>query len=94
MQSLFSTGDLVVSTAGRDKGEIYLLIKVEGDKVYCVNGRSRKINNPKNKRTKHLKKVSTAILMELAERIQKGECVGNEKLFREIKAQTQKKQED
>ena len=94
MQSLFSVGDLAESTAGRDKGKIYLLIKVEENTAYCVNGRDRKIDNPKKKKIRHLERVSTARLSEFAERIQKGESVGNEKLFRSIKAQTQKKQED
>ena len=52
MQSLFSIGDLAESTAGRDKGKIYLLIKVEEDTAYCVNGRDRKIDNPKKKKIK------------------------------------------
>ncbi len=94
MQNKFSVGDLAQSKAGRDKGKIYLLIKIGGDTVYCVDGRSRKISNPKKKNIKHLEKVSTAKLTQLAERIQRGESVGNDNLFRSLKAQTQKKQED
>ena len=93
MDSLFSFGDLALSIAGRDKGTVYLVIDVNKQFVYCVDGKIRKIDKPKKKKTKHLKKVLTASLKDIAERIRKGESVGNEKLHKAIKAQT-KKQED
>lgn len=93
MDSLFSFGDLALSIAGRDKGTVYLVIDVNKQFVYCVDGKIRKIDKPKKKKTKHLKKVLTASLQDFAERIRKGESVGNEKLHKAIKTQT-KKQED
>ena len=53
-----SLGDIVKSLAGRDKGEIYLVVALDGDFAYAVNGRSRKSDNPKKKRSKHLNKLS------------------------------------
>lgn len=45
----FEIADIVVSTAGRDMGCSYFVWGHEGNKILLVNGRSRKINNPKRK---------------------------------------------
>lgn len=50
----YEIADVVVATAGRDIGQTYLVWKVESDKVFLVNGRSRKISNPKVKSQKHI----------------------------------------
>lgn len=93
MDSLFSFGDLALSIAGRDKGTVYLVIDVDKQFIYCIDGKIRKIDKPKKKKSKHLEKVLTASLDNIAERIRKGGCVSNVKLHKAIKAQT-KKQED
>ena len=93
MDSLLKLGDLVISKAGRDKGKIFLVTKVDEKFVFVVDGKLRKVYKPKKKNQKHLKKVFTDGLNDLSERIQKGECVGNKRICRAIKTQT-KKQED
>ena len=87
-------GDLVLSRAGRDKGEIFLVVKTESDYALIVNGRTRKVLAPKKKNKKHLTSVATVSYYELAEKIRKGEAVGNEKIYRLLKAEKQKIQED
>ena len=62
-------GDLVVSVSGRDKGEYLLVIKAEGDRIYLVNGKTRKVKSPKKKNVRHVKVVKKAVLKELAESI-------------------------
>ena len=89
-----NVGDLVISIAGRDKGKTFLVISIENEFVYLVDGKTRKVDKPKKKKIKHLKKVFTASLIKYAERIQNGESVGNEKLNRAIKAEQEKLQED
>ena len=84
-------GDLVISTAGRDKGKIFLVTQVSGQFAYIVDGKLRKVLKPKKKNQKHLKKVLAVGLIDLSEKIQKGECVGNMRICRAIKTQTQKK---
>ena len=93
MSSLLKPGDLAISTAGRDKGRIFLITEIDKEFVFIVDGKLRKVGNPKKKNKKHLKKVLTDGLIDLSARIQKGECVGNERICRAIKTQT-KKQED
>lgn len=94
MNKPLNVGDLVISIAGRDKGEIFLVVDYNEEKALIVDGKTRKIKKPKNKNIKHLKKVSKASLIEFALRIRKGESVANEKVFRAIKAEKEKIQED
>lgn len=94
MNKTVSVGDFVKSIAGRDKGKIFLIVKVQENVAYLVNGKERKIQNPKRKNVKHLDRVLVAGDFALADKIQKGEPVGNKRLSKQIKAQTQKIQED
>ncbi len=94
MEKTVKKGDLVESKAGRDKGEIFLVIDVKREFVFLVNGKVRKVLNPKKKNIKHIKLVSAESLNGLAERIQSGQPVGNERVKKEIKSAIQKIQED
>lgn len=51
------TGFLAYSLAGHDKGELYLIIKEEGDYVYLSDGRVRSLEKPKRKNKKHIQIV-------------------------------------
>ncbi len=93
MKKLIKVGDLVVSTAGRDKGDYFLVLSVENGVALIVNGKSRKVKTPKSKNVKHLK-VLPANLIHVAEKIQTGKPVGNETVHRAIVCQKQKLQED
>ncbi len=94
MEQNLQFGDLVVSTAGRDKGKYLIVISVQGKTAKVVDGKTRKIFAPKQKNIKHLKTVESATMKSLAEKIQKGVSVGNKVVYRRIKTQTQKIQED
>lgn len=47
-------GDIVLSKAGRDCGQMFLVWNVQGDNVFLVNGKLRKIESPKKKNIKHI----------------------------------------
>ena len=94
MKNTFNVGDLVISLAGRDKGKNFLVVKVEKNNAYLVDGKVRKVGNLKKKNIKHIKSVLVANLNDFAIKIQRGETVGNKRINRLIKAQTQKIQED
>lgn len=47
-------GQLVRSLAGRDRGEVYLVIAEEGANVWVADGRKRGVSNPKKKNRRHL----------------------------------------
>ena len=49
-----TTGCVVISRAGHDKGVVYLVVDVKGSKLLLANCDTRKITNPKSKNIKHL----------------------------------------
>lgn len=47
-------GLIVRSKAGRDKGGLFIILKLEGDYAYVANGDLRKVDRPKKKKLRHL----------------------------------------
>lgn len=47
-------GSLVYSKAGRDKGRLFMVIDMEADFVYLADGATRRMDNPKRKKQKHI----------------------------------------
>ncbi|MCH5185579.1 MAG: KOW domain-containing RNA-binding protein [Oscillospiraceae bacterium] len=47
-------GSIVRSKAGRDKGDLFVVLKCEGEYTYLANGELRKVDKPKKKKLKHL----------------------------------------
>ena len=57
MQDL-SIGQIVISTAGRDEGYKFVVLCIIDDKyVYISDGDIRKLEKPKKKKLKHLKRL-------------------------------------
>ncbi len=55
LQDQYKLGEVVKSTAGRDKGSYYLVVNIESNKrIKIVDGVYRKFNNPKYKNSRHL----------------------------------------
>ncbi len=52
-------GSIVRSIAGRDKGDLFIVISREGDYAYLANGELRKVDRPKKKKLKHLQGSNT-----------------------------------
>lgn len=48
------TADIVLPLAGRDKGQLMLVVAEEGDFLLLANGRARRAENPKCKRRRHV----------------------------------------
>lgn len=49
--------DIVYSAAGHDKGRPYLVLQRDGAFLLLVDGKTRKLANPKRKSQKHVKKA-------------------------------------
>ena len=70
----FRQGDVVRSAAGHDRGELFLVLREEGDFVWLDDGKRRKLEAPKKKRRKHV--VSAGVWTHpVAGRLQDGEPV-------------------
>lgn len=80
--------DIVVSTAGRDKGMLFYVIGTEGAYVLIANGRQRKLEHPKRKKLKHVRKVPRAET-RIARKLLSGEKVLNSELRRDLAAFSQ-----
>lgn len=78
-------GNLAVSLAGHDKGQIYLIIREDGEYVYLCDGRLKTTEQPKRKNRKHIQIIKRGVDQELATRLAKGESVRDEEIKRMIK---------
>ena len=54
MREYFCSGAVVLATAGREKGEIFLVLSSDSEYSLLVNGSTRTMDNPKKKNNKHL----------------------------------------
>ena len=50
-----SKGSIVESVAGRDKGHVFFVLDTVGDYALLIDGKIRRIENPKNKKLKHVR---------------------------------------
>ena len=88
----FQLGELVKSTAGRDKNKYYLVTKVIDDKyIEVVDGSNRKFDNEKKKNIKHLKKIGY-VAEELSFWLKDGKRVRNEDVKLVIKDYVENKE--
>ena len=58
MKKYYNSGAIVTSIAGREKNQMFLILKTEGNISYLINGKTRPIESPKKKNFKHLQLVS------------------------------------
>ena len=54
-----SIGQVVISKAGRDEGDVFIIIATQGEYLYLVDGKSRRLANPKKKKAKHVQPTNT-----------------------------------
>ncbi len=60
MQTVKHVGSVVQSTAGRDKGALYIVVgKLDYPYVWVADGRKYKADKPKKKNCRHLRRVET-----------------------------------
>jgi hypothetical protein len=81
----FLPGDVVQSAAGHDRGDFFLVCRVEGDFLWLADGKRRKIETPKKKRRKHV--VSAGVWTHpVIGRLQDGEPVLDSEIRRALAA--------
>lgn len=73
-------GQFVISKAGHDKGEIYVIVAEEKDFVYLSDGRLKLPEKPKKKRRKHIQPITKTLEDTLTEQLKAGESVQAEKI--------------
>lgn len=50
-------GMFAYSKCGHDRGELFLVCRVEGEYLHLVNGKNRTLEKPKKKKMKHIQIV-------------------------------------
>ena len=80
-----SKSDIVISLAGRDKDKLFYVMDVEDNYVLLADGKGRKLENPKRKKLKHVRRV-TRTETRVATKILNGDKVLNSELRRDLAA--------
>ena len=75
--------NIVRSDAGRDKGKLFVVLAVEGEFLLLADGKSRKVENPKRKKRRHVLFVS-AEETRLADKLKREEKITNSELRRTL----------
>ena len=55
---VLKAGQIICSMAGHDKGQFYIIIGVENEYVFLVDGKYKLLNQPKKKNKKHIQYVA------------------------------------
>ena len=77
-------GMLVISKAGHDKDSWYVVLDIEGNYAYLVNGKTKTMEDPKKKKLMHLQPVNI-IPENLQEKMDNGRQWINEDVKRALK---------
>ena len=77
--------NIVRSDAGRDKGKLFVVLAVEGEFLLLADGKSRKVENPKRKKRRHVL-FASAEKTRLSEKITGNEKFTNSELRRTLAA--------
>ncbi len=80
-----SKSDIIESLAGRDKGKFFYVIDTEENFVLIADGKGRKLEDPKRKKLKHVRRVSRTET-RVALKIRNGDKVLNSELRRDLAA--------
>ena len=56
-------GSVVESLMGHDKGRWYLIVNIDGEFAFLVDGEYRLLDRPKKKRLKHIKSLNVEPLI-------------------------------
>ena len=79
----FIISDVVMSTAGRDKGKLFYVVGTDPVYLMLANGKDRTLDKPKRKKRKHVRKVLRAET-RVAAKLRSGDKVLNSELRRDL----------
>ena len=79
----FNIADVVLSTAGRDQGELFYIIGTDPVYLMLANGKDRTLEQPKRKKLRHVDKVLRSET-RVAAKLRNGDKVLNSELRRDL----------
>lgn len=77
--------NIVKSIAGRDAGNLFFVLDTQGDFLLLADGKRRKVETPKRKRSKHVAFVAESDA-SVAQKIRSSEKITNSELRKAIAA--------
>ena len=75
--------DVVIATAGREKGKLFYVLGIEDDLLLLGNGKDRTLEKPQRKKIKHVQKVLRSET-RVAAKLISGDKVLNSELRRDL----------
>lgn len=75
----FQQAQIVRSRSGHDRGQLFLVVAVEGGIVLLCDGKRRRVEKPKRKNVKHVESVGE-FSHPTIEKVRAGQAVGNREL--------------
>lgn len=75
-------GDLVIATAGREKGKPFFVLDTQDAYLLLADGKRRRIEAPKRKKRMHVRSAGREL--PLAEKIRSSEFITNSELRRAL----------
>lgn len=78
-------GEFAKSKAGHDKEEFFVIINIEDEYVYLVDGKTRTVEKPKKKKIKHIQ-IINKIDEELLTKLESDKILRNEDIKKAIKS--------
>ena len=81
--------DIVVSLAGRDRGQLFYVLDIKDGYAFLVNGKTRKLENPKRKKLKHIR-FAARMDSSVTRKILSGDKILNSELRRDLAINGQK----
>jgi ribosomal protein L14E/L6E/L27E len=79
--------NIVKSTAGRDEGDLFFVLDIQGEFLLLADGKSRRVEKPKKKKCKHVSFVGESHSV-VAEKIRSSEKITNSELRKALAACT------
>ena len=77
------TACIVISLAGRDKGDLFFVLEIQDNYALIADGKSRRVGQPKRKKLKHLKHVADS-KSRVAEKLRTGDKVLDSEIRRTL----------
>ena len=73
-------GSIVVSTQGRDKGESYVVVGFDKNKVLVADGKHKLLAKPKSKNALHLR-ITNFVNSELLKKLENKQKVNDQMIY-------------
>ncbi len=69
-------GRFVISRAGHDKDQLYVVVGQEADCVFVCDGKTRTLARPKKKKEKHVQPINRCVNDDLLKRLREASGTG------------------